>query len=249
MNFKVSPRIVLTTLSFSSSAFVKFISRHPAIEHLTLRGVEVPTETAIGLEEVGEPLLPKLVFLHAHPVYVKWIFDNQTERPNFKEVVLLTEECPPKHPQGFAGFDHSWLDDALESIHLASLRCGSPTVGFHFTLNENLNSWFQFHVDSGPQASVLTRMTGTRTLRVNCAYIVSILEKTRFQDLGRWVALFPSARELELVDIPRPFIFDSHSQILDELRGLAPQIKALKINDGPTVVVGPHGSSMVTPDV
>ena len=103
-----------------------------------------------------------------------------------------------------------------------------------FTIDHhNLNSWFQSHVDAGPNTSILSSFINTKHLSINAAHYVKIInDGYRLELVAQFVGLFPNLDYLELKDQPgAPYNETGHiPSVVEALRLHSPQVKKVKIN-------------------
>ncbi|KAJ2916195.1 hypothetical protein MD484_g4221, partial [Candolleomyces efflorescens] len=208
-----------------------FLSRHPNIEKLSLCEIEIPS---CALPDHGEPILPNLVQVIAHPVYIRWLLRNGgKQRPKLKQVSLQTEHDIRERRL----FQYDAMDNALEDLlpHSHNLD-----LTFRFTNDHSeLDSWLQSHIDAGPDRSIGSQFIDTKRLEINCAHSVKFFTPSRRQLFAQFLGLFPNLEALELAELAEQEevpLEDSRMMLLVKTLQLhCPQIKTVKYHNMPSV--------------
>ncbi|KAJ2924213.1 hypothetical protein H1R20_g12875, partial [Candolleomyces eurysporus] len=212
--------------NMQGSDILSFLGRHPSIQKLKLHGVQVP-KCLSTLPESGNPILPNLSEVIAHPIYITWLLRNEMQCPKLKEVILSTE-C---YVDVNLVFPYNAMDRALRDLLPRSYKL--DVIGFRFTSDRSdLDSWLQSHVDAGPNISILPNFIDTKRLRINAAFHVQLINRSRLDLIARFVGLFRNLDYLELQDQPGDLHnkADYYPITAKALRSRSPQVKKLKIN-------------------
>ncbi|KAJ2921205.1 hypothetical protein H1R20_g15887, partial [Candolleomyces eurysporus] len=225
-HFEVASNLVVGEANMQGSDILSFLGRHPGIQKLKLHGIQVP-KCLSTLPEAEDPILPNLSEVIAHPIYISWLLRNETQCPELKEVVLSTE-C---YVDVNLAFPYNAMDRALRDLLPRSHKL--DVIGFRFTSDRSdLDSWLQSHVDAGPNISILPNFIDTKRLRINVAFHVQLINRSRLDLIARFVGLFPNLDYLELQDQPGDLHnkADYYPITAKALRSHSPQVKKVKIN-------------------
>ncbi|KAJ2923234.1 hypothetical protein H1R20_g13859, partial [Candolleomyces eurysporus] len=231
--FDVSCNLIVGDAHIQGQDILAFLSRHPSIEKLSLHGIQVPS---CALPDLGKQILPNLVQVVAHPVYIRWLLRDKKQCPKLKRVFFLTEYYA-NHSRPFA---YDVLDNALEDLLPRSHNL--DLIAFRFTNDHSeLNSWLESHVDAGLNGSILSSFIDTKRLQINSAYYVKILKSpTRRELVARFLGLFPNLEYLELEEQPGVSYNKGNSYMqtmIEALRVHCPQVKKVKVHSSPMIIV------------
>ncbi|RXW22776.1 hypothetical protein EST38_g3086 [Candolleomyces aberdarensis] len=229
----ISCNLIVGDANIQGKDILAFLSRHPSIQKLSLHGIQVPN---CALPDLGTPILPNLVQVIAHPVYIRWLLRDEKQCPKLKKVSLLTEYYAD-HSRPFA---YDVLDNALEDLLPRSHNL--DLIAFRFTNDHRgLNSWLESHVDAGLNGSILSSFIDTKRLQINSAYYVKILKSpTRRELVARFLGLFPNLEYLELEEQPGVSYNKGNSYMqtmIEALRLHCPQVKKVKVHSSPVIIV------------
>ncbi|KAJ2921208.1 hypothetical protein H1R20_g15888, partial [Candolleomyces eurysporus] len=146
--FEITSGLVVGHTHIQGSDVLGFLSRHPSIQKLSLYGIQMPT-CFYDLPKAGTPILPNLIEIKVHPIYIRWFLRDKKQCPKLKQVILQTEYYASMNPM--SAYDA--LDRALEELLPHSRKLN--VIGFRLTKdNYELNSWLRSHVDAGPTAMI-----------------------------------------------------------------------------------------------
>ncbi|RXW22762.1 hypothetical protein EST38_g3087 [Candolleomyces aberdarensis] len=241
VSFGITCNRIVGGANVQGSDILRFLCKHPNIRKLYLHGIQVPA-CRRDLAQPGKlPILPNLVAVTAHPMYIRLLLHDKKQCPMLKKVVFLTE-CYASLTRPFA---YDVLDKALNDLLPRSHQL--DLIGFKFTNDRyDLDSWLQSHVDAGPNASILSSFINMKHLQINAAHYVRIVKSASRLDLVAQVAgLFPNLDYLELKDQPGvPYNkTDYIPPVIEALRRHSPQVKRVKINNQDPIDIAEFESS------
>jgi len=216
IRLKIVAEQLETTYPEPDEHLVVFLSRHPSIKILHLQGSPPFQRTPRSLWfhqrflALNRPRLPNLFTLTAHPSYISWLLQCKENlvNPRLQQVNFLTEK---EHGWPWDKAENSFslgLRRMYETLGLLRKRWSSIEFGFGWGGPEYKDSyslgadvWQGFLRFQDPGANILPFLTGTRTLRVDCASACMCRRRGRWHRVGdgpgqvtafaEWVALFP----------------------------------------------------------
>ncbi|KAJ2924216.1 hypothetical protein H1R20_g12876, partial [Candolleomyces eurysporus] len=227
--FEITSGLVVGHTHIQGSDVLGFLSRHPSIHKLSLYGIQMPT-CLYDLPKAGKPILPNLIEIKVHPIYIRWFLRDKKQCPKLKQVILQTEYYASMNPM--SAYDA--LDRALEELLPHSRKLN--VIGFRLTKdNYELNSWLRSHVDAGPTASILSKFIDTRNLIINSAHCVDILSdwrRNRLELVAQFAGLLPNLEYLKFQDQPGSQYNRLYYSppVVRALRRHSPQVKQVEIN-------------------
>jgi hypothetical protein len=165
-----------------------FLTRHPSITLLHLRGLFIPST----FPPAQESILPNLVKLTAHPAYVNWLLSSPNSLPSLGSITISSEYLltPP--------FDYAHFDDALVSI---AQNAGQVELGIGFSSEKVADDWLQDHVNIGCQVSTVSQLTEIKILAIRSYWFVEFSERI-LEILPEFLALFPRLEHVRFMEQP-----------------------------------------------
>jgi hypothetical protein len=162
-----------------------FLTRHPSITLLHLRGLLIPSI----FPPAQESILPNLVKLTAHPAYVSWLLSSPNPSPCLGSITISSE---------YHHFDYARFDDALVSI---ARNAGRVELGIRFNSENGVDAWLQDHVNIGCEVSAVSQLIEIKNLAILSYWFVEFSEHT-LGILPEFLALFPSLEHVTFMEQP-----------------------------------------------
>ncbi|RXW22761.1 hypothetical protein EST38_g3088 [Candolleomyces aberdarensis] len=178
--FEMTRILTVDKAYVQGSDIISFLSKHPSIQKLYLHGIQAPA----CLRDLPQPrklILPNLVAVTAHPMYIRWFLHNKRQCPMLKNVVLLTERLTPP-------FAYGVLDKALEDLLPRSHQL--DLIGFKFTDEYDLDFWLESHIYA--DSSILSSFLNIKRLQINSSHRVRIFnsEENRLDLIAQVAGFF-----------------------------------------------------------